>query len=120
MFGSGGGTGGPGGGAETGYSYGRHVPPHPILPLSWAVALHAPQPVVVFFYPPSRSFCSKFLFKMLCVLSFMFVVLMILCSVCLNITAEVCSSFSHVTLGGGTVDIDKVYDLLNALFIRDT
>lgn len=57
---------------ETGFSYARHVPPHPLLPISCPLTLHLLHPTGFFFFCPE-------LFKMLCVLSFMFAVVS-LCS----------------------------------------
>lgn len=99
---------------ETHFSYGRHVPPHPILPLACSLALHPLHPTVVFF------FCSL-LYKILCVLSFMFVAVIILCSE--NCVLKHCSRdiySSHLTAPwGALLSVTRFMTFLHALFIRE-
>lgn len=100
---------------ETRFSYGRHVPPHPILPLSCSLALHPLHPTVVFF------FCSQF-FKILCVLPFMSVAVMTLCSE--NWVSKHCSRDtypSHLTTPwrGAVLLVTSFITFLHVLFIRE-
>lgn len=102
---------------ETRFSYGRHVPPHPVLPLSYSLALRPLHPTVVFF------FCSQSL-KILCVLLFMSVAVMTLCSE--NCVLKHCCRdiyHSHLTTpwrgGGAALVFARFMTFLHALFIRE-
>lgn len=80
---------------ETRFSYGRRVPPHPVLPLSCSLALRPLHPTVVFFF-------GSQLLTILCVLSFMSVAVMTLCSE--NCVLKHCCRdiyHSHLTREGG-------------------